>query len=594
MDQIKWYRRISFQVPALTMLCILIPVCILWYGYYHSLMKRSVDNAINSIGNSLAMASLHMEYMMSEVEGFAGELAGDEEFRFLLENYLVSQDAGREAAASKVFLSLNQHISGSELLDSIFLFFEDGGSLLSSRIDQKEITSMEGWGKTLAEQYQLSWKGRTAWLSLPAESRGRQGALALICPIPLSAITDKHVSVLCTLREEAWQGMMNMAGYDKEITLFRNYEGSLKIANPMGWEEELREEDCGLLEEMFQSQENQASQVIGTGEKQFLAVLYHSVETGCKYVSMVPMAHLESNIWGEMTYITVIALFGIAAALAGAWLLQEKVFEPIHAMVGSMRTAGDGSMQPVDCGKREDEIGYLIGRYNGLMEKLNHLINEVYAQNLLRKQAQIKNLHSQMNEHFLYNIFNAVYCEACREGAENSADMMLVISQYFRLSLAEGKDTVPVSEVVSLMQYYIVIQKIRYGERLQCQFHIGGDMGDAVVLKYLFQPILENAIVHGYEDTDQVCHLDITLERRGNHLFFEVKDDGKGIPEERLSQLRRNLSEESGVQGESYALKNITEQLRLAYGKECCLEIASRKEQGTAVCFSLPLWEEKK
>ncbi|WP_434310900.1 sensor histidine kinase [Hominifimenecus sp. rT4P-3] len=585
MDHIKWYRRISFQVPALTMLCILIPVCILWYGYYHFLAERTVDNARNTIGNSLAVTSLHMEYMMSEVEDFARTLASDEEFCFWLQNYLVSMDEGREEAASKVFLSLNQHISGNELLDTIFLLFENSGSLISSQ---------EGWGESLVEQYDSSWMGRTAWLTLPSEQGKDMEALGLLCPIPLSEVSSKNVSVLCTLKTEAWQGLMNRTGYEEEITLFQNYEGSLHAASPLNWERGWREEELQQLEQMLESQESQASRFLGSGEKRSLAVLYHSVETGCKYLSIVPMSRLDNSIWGEMTYITVLAMIGIAAALAGAWLLQEKVFEPLHALVGSMRTAGAGQMYPVECGKRADEIGFLIGRYNGLMEELNHLINEVYVQNLLRKQAQIKNLHSQMNEHFLYNIFNAVYCEACREGAENSADMMLVISQYFRLSLAEGKEMVPAAQIVSLMQYYIVIQKIRYGEQLQCQFHIGGELDGVCVPKYLFQPIVENAIVHGYEDRDQVCHIEITLERRGTCLYFEVRDDGKGIPAETLRRLRQELLEGNSIEGESYALKNITEQIRLTYGEGCGLEISSEEGQGTEVHFSLPIWEEKK
>lgn len=594
MEQIKWYQRISFQVPALTMLCVLIPVCILWYGYYHSLAKRTVDNARNTIGNSLAVSSLHMEYMMSEVEDFSNELVSDEEFCFLLQNYLVSMDEGREEAASKIFLSLNQHISGNELLDTIFLLFENSGGLLSSRIDQKEITSREGWGKRLAEQYDSIWVGRTAWFTLPLEQDSGLGALGLIRPVSLSEISSKNVSVLCTLKAEAWQELMNMTGYEEEVTLFQNYEGNLYAVSPLNWKREWREEDLKQLENMLNSQENQASQILRTGTNRSLAVLYHSVETGCKYLSIVPMSRLDNNIWGEMTYITVIAVIGITAALTGTWLLQEKVFKPVHDLVGSMRTAGAGQMYPVECGKREDEIGFLIYRYNGLMEELNHLINEVYVQNLLRKQAQIKNLRSQMNEHFLYNIFNAVYCEACREGAENSADMMLVISQYFRLSLAEGKELVPVAQIVSLMQYYIVIQKIRYGERLQCQFHISGELDNACVPKYLFQPIVENAIVHGFEDRDQVCHIEITLERRGTCLFFKVRDDGKGIPAETLSRLRQELLESNGVEGESYALKNITEQIRLTYGEGYGLEISSKEGKGTEVCFSLPIWKEKK
>jgi len=533
-----------------------------------------------------------MEYMMEEVDKFSKTLPKDEELVALLENYMMGDDQLREVARSKLSLLLNQYISENRLLSSIFIVMEDSTAMLTSLTDQKEISVLEGEGREIYQRYMEKYRNRTQWTSLSGYFSGEPTMLSYIRPLPLPTMAGQNCAVFCNVSLEYWTDLIDTVGFEESFIVLQDYDGTLKLSTRPDWYQEFSVEEQQEYERVFDNQDTYGSFRIGSGNRENLVIFYNSLAVGWKYMGIVPVSSLSSSVWKEMHYITGIALVGILAAFMGTFFMKKSVFHPISDLMDTMQRSEGGHLQLAKERSQKDEIGYLIDRYNHMVRELTHLIDEVYVQNILRKQAQIKSLQSQMDEHFLYNILNGIYCEACRENAETSADMLLVVSKYFRMSLASGRDQVLVSEVITLMQYYIIIQEMRYRDKLQCDFQVSGDFSHAVVLKYLFQPIVENAIVHGCENKEGVCHISVILEHREELLYFEVRDDGQGMTEEFLEKLLRNMTATPGEGGENYALRNISEQIRLTYGEAYTVSIKSRANQGTVVSFHLPIVEE--
>jgi len=533
-----------------------------------------------------------MEYMMEEVDKFSKTLPKDEELVALLENYMMGDDQLREVARSKLSLLLNQYISENRLLSSIFIVMEDSTGMLTSLTDQKEISVLEGEGREIYQRYMEKYRNRTQWTSLSGYFSSEPTMLSYIRPLPLPTMAGQNCAVFCNVSLEYWTDLIDTVGFEESFIVLQDYDGTLKLSTRPDWYQEFSVEEQQEYERVFDNQDTYGSFRIGSGNRENLVIFYNSLAVGWKYMGIVPVSSLSSSVWKEMHYITGIALVGILAAFLGTFFMKKSVFHPISDLMDTMQRSEGGHLQLAKERSQKDEIGYLIDRYNHMVRELTHLIDEVYVQNILRKQAQIKSLQSQMDEHFLYNILNGIYCEACRENAETSADMLLVVSKYFRMSLASGRDQVLVSEVITLMQYYIIIQEMRYRDKLQCDFQVSGDFSHAVVLKYLFQPIVENAIVHGCENKEGVCHISVILEHREELLYFEVRDDGQGMTEEFLEKLLRNMTATPGEGGENYALRNISEQIRLTYGEAYTVSIESRADQGTVVSFHLPIVEE--
>ena len=126
-----------------------------------------------------------------------------------------------------------------------------------------------------------------------------------------------------------------------------------------------------------------------------------------------------------------------------------------------------------------------------MIQRLQKLIDEIYVQQLLRKQAELSFLQSQMDEHFLYNTLNTIYSQASHEHADTSARMILTLSRYFRISLSQGSDKLPLDQLADLLRSYLQLQQMRFGRSLVFQIQRFPEMEQFVALKYLFQPIVE-------------------------------------------------------------------------------------------------------
>jgi len=285
-------------------------------------------------------------------------------------------------------------------------------------------------------------------------------------------------------------------------------------------------------------------------------------------------------------------IFG-SAGIVLALLIASSVHRPLHKMIRAMRKARDGEFDVRIADSRQDEFGYLFNHFNEMVARIKELIDELYVQKLLKQDLQLKMLGSQINAHFLYNTLDSVHWIARIHKVDDISAMVFGLSRYFRLSLSEGRDEVSVGEVVQLLDSYILIQKIRYRDKFTMSLEADESLKDARVLKYIFQPIVENAIYHGLEKKEGEGRLDVRFEKRDDLLLFAVEDDGAGIEPGRLAELRALLSgPETGGEGH-FALRNINAQIKILYGPDYGIEVDSALGKGTRVVMTIPLRKSK-
>ena len=164
-----------------------------------------------------------------------------------------------------------------------------------------------------------------------------------------------------------------------------------------------------------------------------------------------------------------------------------------------------------------------------MVSRIKELINELYVQKLLEQGLQLKMLGSQINAHFLYNTLDSVHWIARIHKVDDISTMIFGLSKYLRLSLSEGRDEVTSVEIVHLIDSYIMIQKVRYQDKFALHLHVDESLAEYKVFKFIFQPIVENAIYHGLEKKPGKGRLDVSFIQEGDCLKFIVVDDGAGI-----------------------------------------------------------------
>lgn len=219
-----------------------------------------------------------------------------------------------------------------------------------------------------------------------------------------------------------------------------------------------------------------------------------------------------------------------------------------------------------------------------LVSENEHLVEEVSIIYERERKAQIQALQSQINPHFLYNSLDTIQWRAIDYNAFDIAEMIQKLSQIFRISLSDGKEYIPVEKEIEHVQCYLDIQKIRYKEKINYVIQVDESAKPVTIPKLIIQPLVENSIYHGIKEMKQNGHIDIQLQHIDSHIVIRVQDDGVGMSDEKLIQLKKDLS--NHVESEHYGLFNIYEKLYLTYGTAFSFELSN--EKGFCVTLKLP------
>lgn len=308
-----------------------------------------------------------------------------------------------------------------------------------------------------------------------------------------------------------------------------------------------------------------------------------------KLVGLIPAVHFvkDSREIGFYTLYLTIGLMLVAVILA--LIVSRRVHTPVHTMIRSMRKAREGDFDVQITAQRRDEFGILFENFNLMVSRIKTLIDELYIQRLIKNEMQLKMLVSQINAHFIYNTLDSIHWIARIRKVDEISTMISGLSNYLRISLSSGKDTITVQEAVELVESYLSIQKVRYQDKFEVDMRMDPELVNYKVLKFVFQPLVENAIYHGLEKKNGKGRLLICWLKTDETLHYEVQDDGVGIPADKLREITDSLAN-NDVQGENYfALKNINAQIKLSYGQEYGLKLESGAGVGTKVSLRLPL-----
>ena len=232
----------------------------------------------------------------------------------------------------------------------------------------------------------------------------------------------------------------------------------------------------------------------------------------------------------------------------------------------------------------EDEIGQIGAAFNQLSDQIQKLIRENYEKKIKIQTSELNLMQEQINPHFLYNALAVISALAMREGGKQTMHAVKNLSNFYRISLNKGKQVLSIQEEIELLQSYLKIQQMRFGDGVQVEYDIERETLPLRTIKLLLQPLVENAIHHARKE-EGTLHIQVRVRRKEENVLFEVSDDGCGIPAEKLVYLRRSLKRSE----EGYGLRNVENRVHLAYGEEYGVMVESEEDRGTMVSVKIPV-----
>ena len=306
------------------------------------------------------------------------------------------------------------------------------------------------------------------------------------------------------------------------------------------------------------------------------------------YLCLVPYNEIYASIRDALLFCILFFLAGIALTFLVCHFLVDRITRRFAKLISQMDQFAKYTpdmVLPVDEFSGEereagDEVGMLSRHFSHMAREIDGLIQTDYTNRILLREAQLKALEAQINPHFLYNTLSAINWRAKMRGAQEISDMVEALSNLLRVTLNDDSGLIPLEKELSLVQSYIVIQRIRFDETLDYMLAVEADeLKDVLIPKLTLQPLIENAIRYGLEQSTQICRVQLSVRRQGAQLVLLVQNDGSLYEDDLLEKLRQKTVTPHGY---GIGLLNIEKRLEFAFGKEAGLELYNEDGMATA------------
>lgn len=314
------------------------------------------------------------------------------------------------------------------------------------------------------------------------------------------------------------------------------------------------------------------------------------IDSNCVVAGFASSTKLMSNY--VLIILIVMVLYLLSPLLYSIFLVStiNRILSPLKKLSDAIVTYSAGGTAQVDI-RSGDELEHLGNSFNNMMLKLNMHFEEAKEFERENAVSRFRLLNTQIDPHFIYNTMNIISLLARQGDTKAVVEVNSTLIQILQQRLNSKNsifDTVE-SELQTMKQYQLIMD-YRYANNVTIHYDIEESVLSVHILKNILQPLVENAYFHGLsqEDGNIDGNITISVDRYGEKMVLIVKDDGRGMPPERLSQI---LSSNAPIEDHAkihIGLYNIQQRLNLVYGEQQTMEITSCSNNGTSIRITFP------
>jgi len=240
------------------------------------------------------------------------------------------------------------------------------------------------------------------------------------------------------------------------------------------------------------------------------------------------------------------------------------------------------------------ELGH---SFNDMLDTIEEMIEQVKKQEEEKRSAELEMLQAQINPHFLFNALNAIRLHIKMNGDKDSANLIHALSSLLRMSINRDNAFISLKEELEIVEDYMQLMNFRHKHEIKIAIFVEDNLKEIKVPRFFLQPLIENAVIHGYEHKKGSIVISGYVEN-DQYLLLQVEDDGSGMSETKLNELkakvynkeasinRKNSQSFSGI-----GIRNVYQRMKMIYGTDFSMRIDSTDGKGTRYTFYIPIQE---
>lgn len=325
-------------------------------------------------------------------------------------------------------------------------------------------------------------------------------------------------------------------------------------------------------------------------KEEYTAMKLPITDTSLSLIAIINKSNFYRQYYHILYIIIITAVIAVVCAYVSILTASNTISKQFQVIIQKLKSTNSLNEHTTIPVASKDEIGELITVYNDMMERIRKLDQTITEQTISLQLAELKTLRAQINPHFLYNTLACINSMVTLGKNEDASQNIIALSKIMRLNI-KGPDYFKIRQEKDYLQQYFVIQKTLYENRIIFLLEFDSDILDFYIPKLILQPLIENAIGHGFHDKTASGMLAVTGSLTNTGILFTVRDNGIGISEQKMNYIN-GLSEQDFEliydNNQSFGLINTQLRLKKIYGGSFGLHITRLSPSGTCVEVRIP------
>ena len=354
--------------------------------------------------------------------------------------------------------------------------------------------------------------------------------------------------------------------------------------------ENQKEESDRLIDSILRREEERGTWQYQINGEPHLVSYNKESQSGALVIEIMDMANLKTDRLMLMQTVGLIFISCVLLGISMSFLFTNAVRKPIDRLVNHVDRIAKGDFSQEESLESQDEIGLIGKAVNTMSSQIEQLMDKRLEDEKEKSSLEIRMLQAQINPHFLYNTLDSIKWIAVIQKNSGIVKAVTALSKLLK-NMAKGVDQrVTLREELDFVRDYVTIEKLKYVEMFDLEVDIGEEiLYEARIVKLTLQPLVENAIFSGIEPGGKNGTIRIHAYEKDKCLCIDVRDDGIGIPEEKIPELLNHSEKLKGDQMSSIGMPNVDRRLKLIYGEEYGLSVESRVGEYTQITVRIPL-----
>lgn len=286
----------------------------------------------------------------------------------------------------------------------------------------------------------------------------------------------------------------------------------------------------------------------------------------------------------------LISVFLIFAAVSvmGYILMLNMIGKEVAVINNGLTEIGENNLDyriPVNF--KQSGLPEIATSINQMTVRLKDNINRAYYYELKQREAELSELQSKFNPHFLYNTLEMLRSRCQLNGDDTTANLITQLSAIFR-GFIGSKNFIPITDELTFSKRYLALFGARYENMIEIRYDFDKEILKYGIIRNLFQPLIENYFVHGFDTSNEQNYILFKGKSLDDKtMLLTVEDNGSGMTTDEMEELNARLHEPIQIDTESYGLKNLHQRLQLFYGGDCGLTVYPNPNSGTGLSIQM-------